>query len=266
MKLSPFFLFSLGLHGTIAITLLLRLDWWPVLLALFVLNHLVLAFGSVWPRSRLLGANIWELPVESAARGEVAITIDDGPDPEVTPQVLAILAAHGAHASFFCIGERASAHPELVQAIAAAGHRIENHGMHHRTRQAFASYQGWQGEIAGAQDVLTQLAGTPPRFYRPIAGVRNPFLAPALQAQGLQLVTWSRRGFDTCSKNPARVLQRLTKQLKAGDILLLHDGNAARDVAGLPVILTVLPALLAELEQRGLRGVALPEGICDEFL
>ncbi|MDO6387575.1 MULTISPECIES: polysaccharide deacetylase family protein [unclassified Uliginosibacterium] len=257
MKLSPFMRFSLGLHGALAVALLLRPDWWPVLLAIFVLDHLVLGLAGMWPQSTLLGANITRLPAHAAARREVAITIDDGPDPAVTPQVLAILAAHGAVASFFCIGERAARHPELVRAMVAAGHAVENHGMHHRNHLAFSGFGGWRREVGSAQFTLSELAGTPPRFYRALAGLRNPFLDPVLQALGLHLATWSRRGFDTRCSDPAEVLARLCKGLEPGAILLLHDGHAARDAAGQPIILGVLPRLLEALAARGLTPVTL---------
>ena len=257
MKLSPFIRFSLVLHLLLGVLLLARPDWWQALLAIFVLDHLVLGLAGMWPKSTLLGANITHLPAESVAQREIAITIDDGPDPAVTPRVLEILAAHGAVASFFCIGERAAAHPELVRAMVAAGHAVENHGMRHRNHLAFSGPRGWRREIDDAQQVLAQLAGTPPRFYRALAGLRNPFLDPVLQQLGLRLASWSQRGFDTRCANAGEVLARLKQGLAPGAILLLHDGHAARDTAGTPIILSVLPALLDELAARQLTPVTL---------
>ena len=92
-----------------------------------------------------------------------------------------------------------------------------------------------------------------------MAGLRNLFLAPVLRAQRLALAGWSRRGFDTRVRDPAVVLRRLLNGLTAGDILLLHDGHAALTVAGRPVVLEVLPALLDALSQRGLKAVPLPD-------
>lgn len=231
---------------------------WP--LAVLILDHLLIAMVGLWPRSTWLGANLLRLPDEAAARGEVAITIDDGPDPQVTPRVLQILAQHGARASFFCIGERAAVHPELVQAIVSAGHRIENHGQRHRHHLSLSGPGGWLREIGEAQQTLGGLAGQTPVYYRALAGLRNPFLDPVLHALGLQLVTWTRRGFDTRCTAPEVVVQRLTRNLAAGDILLLHDGHAALTPAGEPIIVAVLPQLLARLAQHGLHAVALPRG------
>ena len=93
--------------------------------------------------------------------------------------------------------------------------------------------------------------------------LRNPFLGPVLHRLGLSLVSWTRRGFDTREGDPAAVLARLARGLAAGDILLLHDGNAARTADGGPVLLDVLPPLLArDRAADGLRAVTLPEGGC----
>ena len=83
-------------------------------------------------------------------------------------------------------------------------------------------------EIAAAQASLADITGEAPRFFRAPAGLRNPFLAPVLQRLDLQLVSWTRRGFDTVRREPTDVLARLARGLAAGDILLAHDGNAAR--------------------------------------
>jgi peptidoglycan/xylan/chitin deacetylase (PgdA/CDA1 family) len=214
---------------------------WPWAAAMVLLSQLMLMSAGLWPRSSCLGANLVRLPTAAAQRGEVALTIDDGPDPLITPQVLAILAQHGAVATFFCIGERAAAHPELCQSILAAGHRVENHGASHPTLVSLSGPAGWRREIMDGQDILLHLTGQTPHFYRPVAGLRNVFLDPVLHGLGLQLASWTRRGFDTRERDPKKVLQRLTHQLAAGDILLLHDGNAARTPADDALIVAVLP-------------------------
>jgi len=99
------------------------------------------------------------------------------------------------------------------------------------------------------------------RFFRAPAGLRNPFLEPALARANLQLVSWTRRGFDTVYGSSVRVLGSLTRDLRAGDILLLHDGHAARTPAGVPVILEVLPALLRALAVAQLAPITLRAAI-----
>lgn len=257
-----FLLTQLALHVAALVLLLSSPQEWRWAAATLLLSQLMLMVAGLWPRSTCLGANLVRLPATAVQRAEVAITIDDGPDPEVTPQVLSILAKHSVSATFFCIGERAAAHPELCQRMLAAGHRIENHGARHPTLLSLSGPAGWRREILAGQQILHRITGQHPRFYRAVAGLRNPFLDPVLHGVGLQLASWTRRGFDTRERNPDKVLQRLTHQLAAGDILLLHDGNAARTPAGEALIVSVLPRLLEAIQARGLTPVTLAQA-CD---
>lgn len=253
---TPLVALSLLLH-LLPLVLLWQPGWWRLVLAVLVVDHLLLVSQGLWPRSRALGPNLTRLPPEAARRGEVALTIDDGPDPEVTPRVLALLAEHGAQATFFCIGERAARHPQLCRDIVAGGHELGNHGQRHPVLASLLGPRGWAREIGAAQQVLATLGGGPPRYYRAVAGLRNPFLDPVLHRLGLQLASWTRRGYDTRCADAARVRARLLDGLQAGDILLLHDGHAARNAAGEPVILAVLPEVLRTLRERNLRPTTL---------
>lgn len=256
---SPLLRASAVLHGGAAVLTALRPHWWPWTLGAVIANQLQLTALGLWPRSSGLGSNWTRLPAAAAARGEVAITIDDGPDPEVTPRVLAILAEHRVRATFFCIGERAARFSACVRDCVQAGHAIENHSYRHGHNFSLLGPRRLRREIARAQEVLAQLSGTPPRFFRAPAGLRNPLLDPVLQRQGLQLASWTRRGFDTVSTDTASVTARLTRNLRAGDILLLHDGHAARSRSGTPVVLEVLPRLIEAIAQCSLRPVTLRE-------
>ena len=116
-------------------------------------------------------------------------------------------------------------------------------------------------ELQAAQDTLTAITGQRPLFFRAPAGLRNPFLDPVLARLGLRLASWSARGFDTRIGDAERVKDRLLRGLRAGAILLLHDGNAARTPDGIPVILEVLPAVLAAAEAADLRFVTLRQAL-----
>jgi peptidoglycan/xylan/chitin deacetylase (PgdA/CDA1 family) len=249
--------FTFIFHTAALVAVLWRPDDWPWALSAVGLNQLILILAGLWPRSRLLGPNWTRLPPAAAARGEVSITIDDGPDPEITPLVLDVLDQFDAKASFFCIAEKARQYPELCREIVSRGHSIENHSWHHRLNFAFAGYRGFTRELTEAQDILTRLSGSRPLFFRAPFGIRNPILEPVLSRLGLQLASWTRRGFDTRETNPGRVSQRLLRGLQAGDILLLHDGNASRTLAGDVVILQVLPGVLAAIQKANLHAVNL---------
>jgi peptidoglycan/xylan/chitin deacetylase (PgdA/CDA1 family) len=258
---SPLLRASALLHGGAAVLTALRPHWWPWTLGAVIANQLQLTALGLWPRSTALGSNWTRLPAAAAARAEVALTFDDGPDPEVTPRVLSILADHGVRATFFCIAERAARFSACVRDCVAAGHAIENHSYRHRHDFSLLGPARLRREITRAQEVLSQISGTAPRFFRAPAGLRNPLLDPLLQRRGLQLASWTRRGFDTVSADPAIVLARLTRDLRAGDILLLHDGHAARGGAGTAVVLEVLPRLIEAIAQRSLRPVTLREAL-----
>ena len=254
---SPLLYASTALHAGAAAATLLRPPLWPWMLGAVALNHAVLTGAGLWPKSRWLGPNLTRLPGSSADRGEIAITIDDGPDPEVTPQVLSLLGVYGARASFFCVGERVERHPELAREIVRLGHAIENHSQHHRHSFSLMGLRGIEREIVEAQQSIARVTGDNPHFFRAPAGLRNPFLDPVLFRLRLKLATWTRRGFDTMNGDSDQVYQRLTRSLAAGDIILLHDGHAARGRLGTPVIVEVLPRLLETLRKRGLKTTTL---------
>jgi len=258
---SPLLKGSLALHVAAGAAVAVQPLTWPLALGAFVADHLILSTVGLVPRGSLLGPNLVRLP--PAAGRAIAITIDDGPDPDVTPRVLEVLAARKARATFFCVGEQLQAHPALARELLAQGHSIENHTHSHPYHFSFLGPRAMAAEIARAQDVIGALAGRAPRWFRAPAGLRNPILQPVLSSLGLRLASWTRRGFDTVERDAQRVAERLLRGLAPRDILLLHDHRAARTATGAPVILEVLPRLLDALAAAGLATVTLDEATRD---
>lgn len=258
---SPLLKASAWWHAAAVGAVLVDPGLWQWSAGAILANHALLTFSGLWPSSRLLGPNWTRLPDDAVARGEVAITIDDGPDPVVTPAVLDLLDHYGATATFFCIGDRAVSHPDLCRDIVRRGHAVENHSMTHRHHFSLLGYRGFMRELTAAQDALGRITGMRPLFFRAPAGLRNPMLDPALSHLDLRLASWTRRGFDTRVDNPDVIAEKLLRGLKAGDILLLHDGNAARSPEDKPVIIEVLPRVLDALAAAGLRPVTLRSAI-----
>jgi peptidoglycan/xylan/chitin deacetylase (PgdA/CDA1 family) len=254
---SPLLYASAAVHVGAGAAVLARPQAWPWALGAVAANHVALAAAGLWPRSQLLGPNWTRLPARDGSEAAVAITIDDGPEPDVTPQVLAQLEARRARATFFCVGERVLRFPDLAQEIVRRGHIIENHSQRHRHNFSLLGPGAMNAEISQAQESIHRVTGSHPKFFRAPAGLRNPFLDPVLVRLKLRLASWTRRGFDTVNGDPEVVLRRLTTPLQAGDILLLHDGHAARGRGGKPVILEVLPRLLDALTSAGLSPVTL---------
>ena len=256
---APAIRISVALHAVSALTLAIQPGLWAWVVAALAANHLVLLGAVLSPRGRMLGPNLSRLPAAIARPGEVVLTFDDGPDPEVTPQVLDLLDRYQMKASFFCIGEKVAAFPDIVRDIARRGHSVENHSHGHSYAFAFYGISRLGREIDAAQSIIGAATGRLPRFVRAPAGFRSPLLDPVLARRGLQYVSWTRRGYDTYCRDPRVTLDKLTGGLAAGDILLLHDGGSARTPAGQPMVLAVLPPLLDKFRDAGLRSVALPD-------
>jgi len=254
---SPLMKASALLHLGAAGSLAAQPSAWPWIAGAVVADHLILAASGLAPRSGLLGPNLKRLPASAATRGSIAITIDDGPDPEVTPRVLERLTERGARATFFCVGERVARYRDIASEIVRRGHAIENHTQRHLRRFSLLPSGAIAREIAEAQESIVRACGSAPRFFRAPAGLRNPLLEPQLARLGLRLASWTRRGLDTVSRDAAAVLARLSRGLAERDILLLHDGSAARTREGRPVILEVLPRLLDAAAEARLATITL---------
>ena len=248
---APFLRASVAVHAAGGVACLIAPHEWPWIVGGLVADQLALVAGSLIPRSTLVGPNLRRLPAGAAGGDAVALSFDDGPDPVLTPRVLDCLDAHGATASFFCVGVQAEKHPALVEEIARRGHGVENHSWHHAWSFCFQSAPSIRAELERTQQLLGRLAGRRPAYFRAPAGLRNPWLDSVLRRNGLDYVSWTRRGFDTVTSDPQTVERRLTKNLAAGDILLLHDHRS-------PAVLPALTRLLERLAGGGLRAIRLP--------
>lgn len=250
---------SVILHATLLLALLVAPQLWPWLLAIFIVDHLIITTAGLLPRCSWLGPNWTKLPQVATRRNEIALTIDDGPDPLVTRPVLEILDCYQVKATFFHIGDHAMQHPDLCREIIERGHAIENHSQRHKLYFSLMGSNSIMREITDGQETLSHITGIRPQFFRTPAGLRNPFLEPVLSRLGLKLASWSVRAFDTKNGNAEKVKHKLIAGLRPGAIILLHDGNAARTKSGVPIIVTVLPALLEAAREKGLHFVTLVE-------
>lgn len=153
----------------------------------------------------------------------IALTYDDGPDPESTPYFLDLLAGHGRRATFFVLGKYAARHPELVDRIAREGHELAVHGWDHRcvvTKRPGRLHR----ELRDTAELLTGLTGDPVRWYRPPYGVLSTEALAAARAAGLRTVLWTAWGRDWEARaTPARIVATAERRLAPGGTLLLHD-------------------------------------------
>lgn len=165
----------------------------------------------------------------------ILLTIDDGPDPHDTTILLDLLDQHQVKAVFFMVGDRVLAHPELAREVVRRGHEIGNHTMTHPQATFWcAGPARTRREISECQRVIERVVGVKPRWFRAPVGHRNGFTHPIAGELGLEVMAWSRRGYDAVETDADKVLARILRRLGPGDIVLLHEGTpiAARVLAG----------------------------------
>ncbi len=171
----------------------------------------------------------------SHEKNGICITFDDGPGKN-TGKVLDILKSTGAKASFFCIGSRAANDPSLVKKMTDQGHTVGNHTLNHQNIFPLKKPTDMIREIETTQDILEEITGRRPRFFRPPFGITNPLISEAMSKLNMQTVGWSIRSLDTVGKSTVGVLRRIDRKLTAGSILLLHDNLPGSDELLIQVI------------------------------
>jgi peptidoglycan/xylan/chitin deacetylase (PgdA/CDA1 family) len=181
----------------------------------------------------------------------VALTFDDGPDPQSTPSFLRLLAARRVQATFFLLGSEAHRSPELVREIAAAGHEIGVHGWLHRPlllRGPRATYT----DLARARDTVAEITGRQPTLFRPPYGVMSGSAHVAARRLGLTPVLWTCWGEDwTAKATPESVHRTVVADLYGGGTVLLHDSDCTSAPGAWRSALGALPRILDTCEQRG---------------
>jgi len=182
---------------------------------------------------------------------EVWLTIDDGPDQEDTPQILALLAHHQAQATFFVIGERAARYPHLINAINAAGHEIAHHTHTHPIKSLWAAGpQRLARELDEATTALSSLGVTPNRYRNP-GGAKCIFQERALIQRGLSNIAWTIRSWDTTRRNPDSIVRRIMRKVTHGSIILVHESASVPNASRIKTI----ARLLVNLDSAGFRCV-----------
>ncbi len=179
----------------------------------------------------------------------VAITFDDGPHPEFTPMVLSLLKEYHTKATFFCIGKHVEQYPELFKSIIEQGHTVGNHTYSHSNAFGFFKTKKVVEELQQTNAIVKNVTGLNMSLYRPAFGVTNPRIRKALKITGLQSIGWNVRSLDTTSRSSETVLNRITKNLSKGDVILLHDSSLKT--------VTILEQLLLFLKQQNLESVSI---------
>jgi len=221
-------------------------SFWYLILFLFVWLLLTIA-GST-----LIGWNYHFKSLHAnpeITENHVAITFDDGPNSTYTPKVLELLKKYDAKATFFCIGKHIEAHPGIFKSIIEQGHTVGNHTYSHTNNFGFLSTKKVVSELQQSNAIIKEQTGLDVQLYRPAFGVTNPKIKRALKITGFQSIGWNKRSLDTTNRNKKAVLNRITKNLKKGDIILLHDTSEKTIV--------VLEQLLLFLQEQKMQSVTI---------
>ena len=219
--------------------------------AAFAGLFLYATLGVLWPQSGMYG--------DALARGKVgascvALTFDDGPHPVTTRAVLEILRAHDVRATFFLLGHKVEAHPDVVREIHAAGHTLAIHGFQHDRLFSLRSAHYARAQIERTQRAISQVCGVKPTLFRPPIGFASHLTFRGAERAGVKLVAWSVRSLDGLrGAQPERVARRVIDHLEDGAIVLLHD--AAEHDNFTPASIAALPAILQALQERKLSAV-----------
>lgn len=241
----------------VACLLWLPAPWnWAGFAAVVTVTVAVIAWAVFDVNSSFWARTLWRAP---AATKGVALTFDDGPDPEFTPRVLEILREHKVTATFFCVGARVRENPALAKAIVEAGHTIGNHSDSHGMWINFSFKAKLAAEIRACNEAIQQATGKTPAFYRAPHGFKNPSLGDALKAAGMVAIGWQVRGFDAVVNNAAKIAQRIVEKAKPGGVILLHDGSGLQGSNDRKATLEALPVVIDGLKARGLEIVPLPQ-------
>ena len=212
--------------------------WWYVLLA-FVYS-LVLFYGSYY-----VGSNFY-IPVicsTNTSEKQIAISFDDGPIEQFTPEILAVLREYQVPAAFFCIGHRVAGRENLMQQIHTEGHLLGNHSYSHHALFDLFSAAKMQADLKQMDEAMYAATGLKPLLFRPPYGVTNPNLAKAIRRGGYTPIGWNIRSLDTVIKNEEKLLKKVTESIKPGAIVLFHDTSKTT--------LAILPSFIQYAASQG---------------
>jgi len=181
---------------------------------------------------------------------EVWLTIDDGPDPRDTPEILDLLAAHNALATFFVVGKKVEQNRALCRRIMDQGHTLGNHTYSHPSALWWALPRPLVlREIALCNGALLTATGQLPRFFRSPVGMNNFAVHPSAHRHGLRVTGWSAEGCDGCPAAPTQIVTRIMASVQPGAILLVHESGASNHR------IRTMARLLAALDTEGYRCV-----------
>jgi polysaccharide deacetylase family sporulation protein PdaB len=199
------------------------------------------------------GDIVWEVPNSEKV---IALTFDDGPDPEDTPFILDLLKQYKVKATFFVVGKKVDMYPELAKREVLEGHEIANHTYNHIYFNKRMTEDSIHKEILKAEQTILNITGYKPRLFRPPGGFYSENVIRVLQKSGYQLIMWSWHQDSKDWDRPGvdKIVSSVIQKTRNGDIVLLHDY-----VEGETQTIAALKQILPQLQERGYRFVTVSE-------
>jgi len=205
----------------------------------FIISYLVIGIFDI-------RQNIFVQSINSVRKGNICLTFDDGPDPIMTPKILAILNKHGIKGTFFLIGENVLSNEELVKKISNEGHSIGNHTYYHKATFSISCKNKITEEIKKTNQLLEQITSKKIIFFRPPFGITNPNINIALKKLNLKSIGWGIRSLDTVTNDSIKLYNKVKKGIDKGEsIILFHDRCEST--------LAILENLIIYCHEKGLK-------------
>lgn len=180
----------------------------------------------------------------------VALTFDDGPNPETTEQILEVLKKENVKATFFMLGKNVGKYPQIVKKAKDENHEIETHGQTHFSLLSLLPPQKITSELKKSIAIIQETTGAKPAFFRPPHGFKTSWMTKAAAKLNLKTITWTIDTFDWKEKNPTKIIKRCQKA-GGGDIILMHDTKE--------ITTRTLPTIIKLLKAKGFKLVTLKE-------
>lgn len=224
----------------------------PVALGLSVLGGAV--HGAFHRNSFVFGPVLGHLPTHER---KVALTFDDGPNPDATPRILDTLAEYDVKATFFILGKYAERWPDLVHRVVQEGHQVGNHGYFHR-KLHFKSPRYVRRDMLLGKRAIERASSASPQFFRAPHGFRSPWVSAIAGSLGERTIGWSLGVWDSDLPGVKAIVDRTIAGVKPGSIVLLHDGDGYNADGNRMQTAASLPAIITGLRERGHDFVTLP--------
>ena len=231
---------------SIMMSILELVPWWSILLLIPI--YLVwLIYGSITIHSNFF----MDVVCSVNKPKQIALTFDDGPDPENTPRMLDLLDSKGVKGTFFLLGRNVTKHEGLTREIRDRGHIVGNHTDTHPINWGLMSGKALEQEVVNTGIKIKKAIGLTPNFFRPPFGVINPKVVRMVQKLKLQVVGWDLRSRDGGPLNRDQIYKMVRPQLESSSILLFHDTN--------PETYFALERILDDCKKLGLEIVSLDQ-------